>query len=339
MSTDLPFPKSLPDFQRLFPDDAACAKYLEAIRFRDGFTCPHCNTAGEPGRLSTRPHVLRCRACRKETRLMAGTTMQDSHTPLSVWFWGAYLLTSMTPGMSAVQFQRQLGLTRYETAFQILHKLRSGMVCPKRDRIGGKLPCEVDETYVGGKTRGEGRGVHHGIIVAGAVEICTRKPSDKVGKAAPRRGGRYAGRLRLSVIPNRGGTSLGRFLDDSVEDGTMVVTDDWKGYSSLTERGYEHLPVAERGSAQVAEEYLPLIHLVFSNLKSWILGVHHGVDPQHLQSYLNEYTFRFNRRFYPFNSFRSLLGIASDSESPTYAKLYSGAHKHTGEYHDSASTG
>ncbi len=91
MSTDLPFPKSLPDFQRLFPDDAACAKYLEAIRFREGFTCPNCNATGEPGRLSTRPHVLRCRSCRKETRLMAGTTMQDSHTPLSVWFWGAYL--------------------------------------------------------------------------------------------------------------------------------------------------------------------------------------------------------------------------------------------------------
>ena len=339
MSTDLPFPKSLPDFQRLFPDDAACAKYLEAIRFRDGFTCPHCNATGEPGRLSTRPHVLRCRSCRKETRLMADTAMQDSHTPLSVWFWGAYLLTSMTPGMSAVQFQRQLGLTRYETAFQILHKLRSGMVRPKRDRIGGKLPCEVDETYVGGKTRGEGKGVHHGIVVAGAVEICTRKPSDKVGKAAPRRGGRYAGRLRLSVVPNRSAKSLGSFLDDSVEEGTMVVTDDWKGYSDLTERGYEHLPVAERGSAQVAEEYLPLIHLVFSNLKSWILGVHHGVDPQHLQAYLNEYTFRFNRRFYPFNSFRSLLGIASDAESPSYEKLYSGAYKHTGEYRDSASTG
>jgi hypothetical protein len=93
------------------------------------------------------------------------------------------------------------------------------------------------------------------------------------------------------------------------------------------------------GARLVAEEYLPLIHLVFSNLKSWILGVHHGVDPQHLQAYLNEYTFRFNRRFYPFNSFRSLLGIASDTESPTYEKLYSGAHKHTGEYRDSVSTG
>lgn len=342
MVSDLPFPKSLPDFQRLFPDDAACAKYLETIRWRMGFVCPSCNEAREPGRISTRPHVLRCRACRKETRLMAGTIMQDSHTSMSVWFWGAYLLTSMTPGMSAVQFQRQLGLTRYETAFQILHKLRSGMVRPNRDRIGGKLPVEVDETYVGGKTRGEGKGVHHGIVVAGAVEVCTRKPSDKVGKAAPRRGGRYAGRLRLSVVPNRSGKSLCRFVDDSVEETTMVVTDDWKGYSGLAERGYDHLPVAERGSAQVAEDYLPLIHLVFSNLKSWIVGVHHGVEPQHLQAYLNEFTFRFNRRFYPFNSFRSLLGIASDAESPTYDELYSGTHVHTGEYREtatSASTG
>ncbi len=335
--TDLSFPKSLPDFQRLFPDDAACAKYLEAIRFREGFQCGHCQSRGEPGRISTRPHVLRCRACKKETRLMAGSVMQDSHTPMSVWFWGAYLLTSMTPGMSAVQFQRQLGLTRYETAFQILHKLRAGMVRPARDKIGGKLPCEVDETYVGGKTRGEGKGVHHGIIVAGAVEIYTRKPSDKVGKAAPRRGGRYAGRLRLAVVPNRSGKSLGRFVDDSVEEGTMVVTDDWQGYSGLTERGYEHLPVAERGDPKVAEEYLPLIHLVFSNLKSWIIGVHHGVEPQHLQAYLNEFTFRFNRRFYPFNSFRSLLGIASDAESPTYEKLYSGA-PHPGEYRETATS-
>ena len=244
---------------------------------------------------------------------MAGTVMQDSHTPMSVWFWGACLLTSMTPGMSAVQFQRQLGLSRYETAFQILHKLRSGMVRPERDRIGGPLPVEVDETYVGGKTRGEGKGVHHGIVVAGAVEVCNRKAKalSDPPKAAPRRGGRYAGRLRLSVVPNRSARSLCRFVEDSVEGNTMVITD------ALTERGFEHLPVAERDEARIAEEYLPLIHLVFSNLKAWINGVHHGVDPQHLQAYCNEFTFRFNRRFYPFNSFRSLLGIASDAEPPT----------------------
>ena len=337
--SDLSFPKSLPDFQRLFPDDAACARYLEKIRFRAGFECPHCNAKGEPGRIQTRPHVLRCRACRKETRLMAGTVMQDSHTPMSVWFWGAYLLTSLTPGMSAVQFQRQLGLTRYETAFQILHKLRAAMVRPGRDKIGGKLPVELDETYVGGKTRGEGRGVHHGVIVCGAVEVRTREPKSIPGqpsKAVPRRGGRYAGRLRLSVVPNRGAKSLCSFVDDSIEEGTMVVTDAWQGYASLAERGYEHLPVAERNEAKVAEDYLPLIHLVFSNLKSWLNGVHHGVEPQHLQSYLNEFTFRFNRRFYPFNSFRSLLGIAADTEAHTYAGLYSGKPAYVGEVRESA---
>jgi len=337
---DLPFPKSLPDFQRLFPDDAACARYLEQIRFRTGFVCPSCNAKGEPGRIATRPHVLRCRSCRKETRLMSGTVMQDSHTPMSVWFWGAYLMTSLTPGMSAVQFQRQLGLTRYETAFQILHKLRAGMVRPGRDRIGGALPVEVDETYVGGKTRGEGKGVHHGIIVAGAVEVRNRQAKvldvSPRTKAVPRRGGRYAGRLRLSVVPNRSAKSLCRFVEDSVEGGTMVVTDAWQGYASLQERGFDHLPVAERDEARIAEEYMPLIHLVFSNLKTWINGVHHGVDPQHLQAYCNEFTFRFNRRFYPFNSFRSLLGIAADSEAHTYASLYSGSPEHAGEIRESA---
>jgi hypothetical protein len=337
---DLPFPKSLPEFQRLFPDDAACASYLERIRWPSGFVCPACNEAGEPGRIATRPHVLRCRKCRKDCRLMAGTVMQDSHSPMSVWFWGAYLLTSLTPGMSAVQFQRQLGLTRYETAFQILHKLRSGMFREGRDRIGGKLPVEVDETYVGGRTRGEGRGVHHSAIVVGAVEVRTRKPSDpadkRFSKAIPRRGGRYAGRLRLSVVPDRKASSLCRFVQDSVEDGTMIITDAWQGYASLTERGYDHLPVAERDEARVAEEYMPLIHLVFSNLKTWINGVHHGVDPQHLQAYCNEFTFRFNRRFYPFNSFRSLLGIAADSEAHTYAGLYAGKPVHAGEIRESA---
>ena len=159
--------RMLPEFQRLFPDDAACAAYLEKARWGDGFACPHCGTAGEPFHFENRPGVLRCRKCRKNTGLTVGTVMERSHTPLNVWFWAAYLVASQTPGMSAVQFQRQLGLSRYETAFQILHKLRSGMVRPNQDRIGGqpKNHVEVDETWVGGRTRGEGRGVHHKVLV------------------------------------------------------------------------------------------------------------------------------------------------------------------------------
>jgi transposase-like protein len=247
--------------------------------------------------------------------------MERTHTPLSVWFWAAYLVASQTPGISAVQFQRQLGLSCYETAFQILHKLRVGMVRPNQDRIGGK-PGEVveaDETYVGGRTRGKGRGVHDMVLVAGAVEVHQRKQQ---GSRNKRRTGRYAGRVRLAVAPDRSAQSLGGFIERTVTPGATIITDDWSGYATLGRCGYLHAAVPERGDMQVAETFLPIIHLVFSNLKTWLRGIHHGVSPQHLQAYLNEFTFRFNRRFYPFNAFRSLLGIAGNVTAPTYAELY-----------------
>ena len=386
---DLPFPHSLPEFQRLFPDDAACAAYLEKARWGDGFACPHCGTAGEPFHFENRPGVLRCRKCRQNTGLTVGTVMERSHTPLNVWFWAAYLVASQTPGMSAVQFQRQLGLSRYETAFQILHKLRSGMVRPNQDRIvmershtplnvwfwaaylvasqtpgmsavqfqrqlglsryetafqilhklrsgmvrpnqdriGGqpKNHVEVDETWVGGRTRGEGRGVHHKVPVSCAIEVRHRKPGTKLDN---RKDGRYAGRVRLAVVLDRSAESLCGFVESTVAPGSLIVTDDWSGYAGLGKRGYEHFAVAECGDPEVAEQYLPIIHLVFANLKTWLIGIHHGVSHQHLQAYLNEFTFRFNRRFYPFNAFRSLLGIAGDTSAPTYAELYSGEWRH-----------
>ena len=156
-SVTTPFPRSLPEAAF-----SMCAAYMEKARWGDGFVCPHCHAAGDPFRIATRPGVLRCRKCRHDTGLTVGTVMERSHMPLSTWFWAAYLV-ARTPGISAVQFQRQLGLSRYETAFGILHKLRAGMVRPNQDRIGGKPGehVEIDETWVGGRTRGEGRGVHH----------------------------------------------------------------------------------------------------------------------------------------------------------------------------------
>ena len=325
---ELEFPQSLPEFQRLFPDDAACASYLEKARWEGGFGCPHCGVVGEPFRFENRPGVLRCRACRKDTGLTVGTVMQGSHVPLSTWFWAAYLVASQTPGMSAVQFQRQLGLSRYETAFGLLHKLRAGMVRPDRDRIGG-LPnshVEVDETWVGGRTRGEGRGVHHKTLVSAAVEVRHRKPGTAQDK---RKDGRYAGRLRLAIANDRSAESLCGFVESAVTPGTLLVTDDWSAYASLRTRGYDHHAIAECGDPEVAEEFMPIIHLVFSNLKTWLTGIHHGVSAKHLQAYLNEYQFRFNRRFYPFNAFRSLLGLAGDAVAPTFGELYSGEWQHT----------
>jgi len=163
------------------------------------------------------------------------------------------------------------------------------------------------------------------VLVASAVEVRQRKPDTKLDK---RKRGRYAGRVRLAIVPDRSDDALCGFVESAVAAGTSVTTDDWSGYTSLGKHGYQHIAVAERDDPKAAEEYLPIVHLVFSNLKTWLAGIHHGVSHQHLQAYLNEFTFRFNRRFYPFNVFRSLLGVAGQVAAPTYAELYSGEWQH-----------
>jgi len=206
--------------------------------------------------------------------------MRGSHTPLYTWFWGAYLVTTNTPGMSALQFQRQLGIPRYETAFQMLHKLRASMIRPDRDTIGGQYPVEVDETYVGGRTRGEGRGVHHKATVVGSVEVRHRRDDeDRVARGQqehadgkPLKRPTYAGRLRLRVVPDRRGHTLERFVVESVTRGSDVRTDGWEGYDNIVNLGYQHQPIVMEGDPERIDEHLPMIHLVFSNLKTWLRG-------------------------------------------------------------------
>lgn len=250
--------------------------------------------------------------------------MHATRVPLQAWFLGAYLVTTQTPGMSAVQFQRQLGLARYETAFQMLHRLRAGMVRPDQDRIGEEWLVEVDETMVGGRTQGEGRGVHHKEIVAGAVEVRSRAtPSNKKSRRSV-----YAGRLRLRHVPDRMGETLSGFVQQNVEAGALVHTDGWGGYDELTHMGYRHEPLVLDGDPERIAAHLPMIHIAFSNLKSWLSGTHHGVGKDHLQAYLNEFVFRFNRRFYPMTAFTSILGIGMNLMGPTYSELYGGKWNH-----------
>jgi transposase-like protein len=331
------FPDTLLGFQKMFPDEAACLAYLEELRWPEGFACASCRTAGEPQRIRTRPRVLRCRACREETSVTAGTALHRTRMPLQTWFWGTYLVTAQTPGMSALQFQRQLGIACYETAFMLLHKLRAAMVRPDRDKIGGEHAVEVDEAEVGGETRGEGRGVHHMATVVGAVEVRRgdpdaverkRKRQRKRRKGDLVRGETYAGRLRLRHVPNRGALALTTFAQESIAPGTTVFTDGWQGYDPLARLGYDHERAVTGGDPEINQAVLPLIHLVFSNLKAWLLGTHHGVSHRHLQAYLNEYVFRFNRRFYPMGMFNSVLGIATRVQGPTYAALYDGKWRH-----------
>ena len=252
--------------------------------------------------------------------------MHGTRTPLLVWFWGAYLATTHTPGLSALQFQRQLCIHRYETAFQVLHKLRAAMVRPGREKIGTDgWHVEVDETYIGGRTRGEGRGKTNQVLVAGAVEV-------RVLKKPRRRGERqlYAGRLRLALVPSRRKSALEGFVQANIEKGSTIVTDAWTGYDDLPGMGYEHHPIRIGGDQSRTDESLPLIHLVFSNLKAWLLGTHHSVSPRHLPAYLNEFVFRFNRRFYPMTAVNSLLGIAMRTTGPTKKALYDGRWTHPG---------
>jgi hypothetical protein len=202
--------------------------------------------------------------------------------PLSLWFWGAYLVTTQTPGQSALQFQRQLGISRYETAFQTLHKLRAVMVRPDRDTIGGQYPVEIDETLVGGRTRGEGRGVRHKATVVGAIEVrhcregkgrAAEGQRNRKGKPLKRKRTVYAGRLRLSVVPGRGAEDLTAFVKETVTKGAVVRTDGRQGYDSLTKLGYDHDAVVLDGEPEKTDAHLPMIHIVFSNLKTWLLNL------------------------------------------------------------------
>jgi len=293
--------------------------YLERVRWHGTFECQHCHEKGEPYRFAGRPGVLRCRKCKRDTSLMRGTVMQDTHSPLTTWFWGAYLVSTMTPGISAVQFQRQLGLTRYETAFQILHKLRAGMVrqvatgsaAISRAGITSRLTKRTSAARYMAKDR-----------VRKIKRLCvppSRFAPARLRKAISRCAGVAAtlADCGWKLLPNRGAKALCDFVERAVEPGAMVITDAWRAYNGLTALGYDHLPVVEGGTPQVAEEFLPIVHLVFSNLKAWLQGTHHGrVEPKHLQTYLNEFTFRFNRRFYPFNAFRFAFGHRDKRRRP-----------------------
>lgn len=259
--------------------------------------------------------------------------MHGARQSLSVWCWAAYLVTTQTPGMRALQCQRQLGLGRYETAFQMLHKLRTAMVRPEREGMGGEWPVELDATGVGGATQGEGRGRHHTTLVIGAVEVRPRAmapgpdPNLPTGQASVKPKGGHgrrviAGRLRRQVVAGRSQRELEPFVIDAVTPYSVVRTDGWSGDDNLAALGYRHHPVATQGDPAKTEAHLPMIHIVFGNLDAGLLGCHHGVSPKPLQTYLNEFVFRFNRRFWPMVAFDSVLKIAVRVEAPTYQGLY-----------------
>ncbi|HUI30468.1 MAG TPA: IS1595 family transposase [Candidatus Acidoferrales bacterium] len=239
--------------------------------------------------------------------ITVGTVMEQTHMELSIWFLGAYLMATLTPGVSARQFARQAGL-HYETAYMLLMKLRAGLINPFRTKLKGVI--EIDESYIGGKVEGKhGRGAESKAVVLGAVEVIDTSKK-KIG-----------GRLRLRKVSSPSGENILKFIEDNIEKGSVLVTDGWKGYNAVTRHGYERRIVEGEDTIEVAAQ-LVHIHRAFSNLKTWINGTHHGVSRKHLQAYLNEFVFRYNRRRVPFEAFNAILGIGSIREAPTYRGLY-----------------
>jgi ribosomal protein L37AE/L43A len=301
------YPKNLGEFMRRFPDEAACRRYLIATRWPDGFRCA-CGSS--TAAFIEARGVWQCRACRHQTSITAGTVLHRSKLPLTAWFVAAYLVTSLKPGISAFQLGRQLGIS-YEAAWLLLHKLRRAMVNPDRSRLSGVV--EVDETWVGGRQTdlkgGRQLAGRKALLVGVAVE---RRLKIVPPGAPPPRNPTYLGRLRLEVIPDSTAQTLHAFIARNVEPGSIIASDAWRGYRSLPP-AYTHRPISQAAlkSAGLAPDAVPGVHRVISNLKTWLRGTHHGVGADHLDHYLNEYVFRFNRRFYPMAGFATLLGLGT----------------------------
>jgi len=269
------YPKTLLEFEQRFRTEEACIEYLFKLRWPEGFRCPRC---GHPEAWSMKRELYRCVRCRYETSVTAGTIFQDTRKPLRVWFRAIWHLTSQKYGANALGLQRVLDLGCYETAWTWLHKLRRAMVRPGRERLSGTV--QVDEIYIGGEKPGKrGRGAAGKALVVVMVEV-------KKGKI---------GRIRLRRVPNASGPSLEGAVREGVEPGSIVHTDGWGGYSGLSELGYAHEVV--RKEAAVGRNLLPKVNRVVALLKRWLLGTYQGgVHLSHLDYYLDEYTFRFNRR-------------------------------------------
>ena len=294
------------EFQRVFADERACTEYLFTSRWPDGFTCPGCG-GRRAWQVARRRVVWECAACHRQTSVTAGTVLHRTHTPLHLWFWAAYLVATGTPGISALQLQRQLGLSRYETAWMILHKLRRAMVNPDREPLTGAI--EVDEAFLGGVAEGR-RGRQHGVkpLVVIAVEVR----------------GAGCGRVRMKLIDDASAQTLCGFVTQVAASGSSVHTDGWQGYKRLSRLGYDHQRRSQLQHLRDGgdpDDILPRVHRVISNLKTWLQGTHHGVSSEQLQVYLDEFTFRFNRRRTPMAAFQTLLGLGSTQPPTTYRQI------------------
>jgi len=242
--------------------------------------------------------------------LTAGTILHNTKTPLTVWFWAAYLTVTDTRGMSALLLQRQLGLRRYETAWMLLHKLRRAMVNAAREPLHGDV--EIDDTWIGGPQAG----------LRGSRQLKGRRAA--LVLAAVEKRGTKSGRVRLAVIPDFKATTLTAFIKQHVTPGSTIYTDALKSFTGLDKVGYRHIARVQPKTTELrkgAKSVVPLADRAIGNLQQWLIGTYHGVSRAQLQVYLDEFVFRHNRRNQPMAAFQTLLGLGTQQRSMAYGRI------------------
>lgn len=298
------FPRTLAELEERFSTEEACREYLYRLRCPNGFCCPRC----QHRKVWPNGTLYECASCGYQLSVTAGTIFHRSRLPLRTWFRAIWWVVSQKNGASALGLKRILGLGSYQTAWSCLHKLRRAMIRPGRERLSGRV--EVDEAYVGGKESGvRGRKTETKAIVAIAVEV--HEP-------------RGFGRIRLRRVPDVSGNSLVSFVCETIQPGSEVRTDGWSGYNALPKHGYRRNKIVVSSSGDPAHVSLPAVHRVAALLKRWLLGTHQGaVHPEHLDYYLDEFTFRFNRRTSRSRGklFYRLLQNAALSEPVSYRQI------------------
>lgn len=276
------YPRSLGEFHSWFRTDADCLDYLEWLRWPAGFICPGC---GHRGGWRLGDGRFMCPGCGDRTSVLAGTIFDRTRTPLTVWFTACWMFATGKDGISALSLKRTLEIGSYQTAWAMLHRLRSVLVRPGRDRLAGAV--QIDETYIGGEEPGLRGGRARGKKVLTCIAVEVREPKG-------------LGRCRMAPLRDASAASLHAFVTDHVKPGATVITDGWKGYNGLAKLGYVHdrrSQGAARARGDDPSELLPAVHLIASLVKRWLLGTHQGsLDDAHLTRYLNEFVFRFNRR-------------------------------------------
>jgi len=280
MKIEEKYPKNFQEFLAQFPDEKSCWQYLIDIRWPNGYICLKCNSVKW---WLTSKHKIHCSVCETEFSITSETIFQKSKKPLLLWFHVMWWVVAQKTGASACNLMDYMGFGSYEAAWTWLHKLRRAMIRQGREKLSGVV--EVDETYIGGEEKGtgkQGRGAEKKALVVVATECIGKK----------------IGRVRFKIIPEASGENLIPFIEENVECQSTVITDGWSGYASLSKRkDYNHIQKIIDGSGKQAHELLPHVHLLDSLVKRWINGTHQGrISPKHLEYYLDEFAFRFNRK-------------------------------------------